>query len=172
MNRRPAFVAVTFMAIASACSANDVMQPHDRSAAVFGDESLEIVKLSGQSGPYHASSSFPDSARIVVRDAELWTKLWGQIWQDHSPIPPVADVDFSRDMLIVAGLGTRPSGGYAIQIDSVYRRPQNLEVVLRKISPDANCIVTGALTHPIDIARVPRTNLPVHFRERSLIRKC
>jgi hypothetical protein len=108
----------------------------------------------------------------VVQDAEHWSTVWDQIWVNYSPVPAMPEIDFSREMLIVAALGTRPTGGYSIFVDSAYNRTDHLEVVVRTISPGAWCGGTQAFTQPVDIARLPRSSQPVHYRERSEVNQC
>jgi hypothetical protein len=40
------------------------------------------------------------------------------------------EVDFSREMLIIAALGERPTGVYGIIIDSACEREKDLEIVV------------------------------------------
>ena len=89
-----------------------------------------------------------------------------------TPEPALPDVDFAREMVVVAALGERRSGGYAIVLDSATGRGGTLVVHLRTRSPDARCAVTGALTQPVDAARLPRHDGPVEFRERAEVVRC
>lgn len=162
-------VAVAFAAlILGACANADFLLPQP---AVEG-EPIQIERLRAEPYPLTPYSGLADSARIVVRDTETWRATWSAIWRTHSPEPALPNVDFSREMLVVAALGTRSSGGYSILVDSAYQHNDHVEVVVRKISPGSRCFVTGALTQPVDVARLPRSPLPVRFREESLVHNC
>jgi len=172
MRRMLALLAICTVPLTVACSAAELLEPDARNAAFGTGTPIQTERLHSHRGPFSYSTGLTESARIVVRDSGTWANLWGQIWERHSPTPALPSVDFSRDMLIVAAMGTRSSGGYAIHIDSVYQRSQDFEVVIRKVSPGANCIVTAALTQPTDIVRVPRLSGQVHYREKSLVQNC
>ncbi|MCA8923855.1 MAG: protease complex subunit PrcB family protein [Planctomycetes bacterium] len=85
-------------------------------------------------------------------------------------IPPGVTVDFSRDALLVARMGMRPTGGYGIEIRAVEAIPPApsvpggpaislttvLEVQVFSRSPGPGEIVTQAFTSPYHVVKVPR----------------
>ncbi len=149
--------------------ANTQSPPH----AVFeAGATIPLVRL--RSGPYAYTpiSGLADSLRLVVRDSLTWRRIWSNIHQNTSPPPELPAADFTQHMFIVAALGNRPTGGYTIYIDSAYARTDFLEVVVRKLSPGEKCFVGQALTQPVDVARLPRIDKPVHFREHAIVNPC
>jgi hypothetical protein len=103
----------------------------------------------------------------VIHNREAWVEMWKRIYNANPPDQAMAllpEVDFSREMLIVAALGERPTGGYGIIIDSACEQEKELEVVVRSISR-LRCGVTQSLTQPLDIVRLPKSELRVVFRE-------
>ena len=133
---------------------------------------IPIVRLRAEPYSFEFSSGLNTPARLVVRDPVAWQSLWTQLYERRSPVPPVPAVDFSREMLVVAALGVRSSGGYVILIDGASGEGSNVTVAVRSISPGQGCAVTGALTQPVDIARLPRRDGDVRFLERSEVREC
>jgi hypothetical protein len=87
-------------------------------------------------------------------------------------VPAAPQIDFGREMVAVAALGQRPSGGFSIYVDSAYQRVGYVQVVVRKVVPGGRCVVTGALTQPVDLAGISAVNQPVQFRERSSVDDC
>lgn len=163
--------ALLMMLLASRCS--PALEPDaSRSAGETAGTAIPIVRLRAEPYSFTSHSGMQDPAWVVVRSAGAWNQLWSQIWRGHSPTPPLAAVDFSREMLVVAALGRRSSGGHSIFVDSAYQRSEHIEVVVRKVSPGSQCMVTGALTEPVDIARLPASTQPVRFRERSVVHNC
>lgn len=122
--------------------------------------------------PYRLSSGLTQRERIVVRDAESWAALWPRIMGSHRPLHTLPPVNFSREMLVVASVGTRPSGGHTITIDSVSGGRDRLFVFLSERSPGPRCGVTAALSEPVTLARLVRNELPVSFVTRSVLRDC
>jgi hypothetical protein len=110
--------------------------------------------------------------RLVVQDAESWSRLWRQIAGNRTPQPPPPTADFSRDMLVVAAMGTRATGGYTISVAGVYRDQSRLFVVVREVSPSSDCMLIQAITAPVAVARVPRSVEPATFVEQQETLNC
>ena len=121
---------------------------------------------------YRFSSGIDQPLTQVVRSqadwAALWTRISARSGEPHAPPP----VDFSRDMLLAAGMGTRPTGGFAIEIDRVAEGDAELVAHVVRTSPGPRCGVTSALTQPVDVAAVPRSPKPVRWTFRDQVRDC
>lgn len=102
------------------------------------------------------------SRREVVRDAARWTEVWAAIQPTRMAAPAV---DFDGQMVVVACLGERRSGGHSIEIAEVAVGDDALTVTVRTHAPTAGAITTQALTQPYHAVRVARTALPVRWVE-------
>ena len=78
-------------------------------------------------------------------------------------MPPVPPVDFARDMVVLVGLGERPSGGWRVEVRSVEREGAFLRVRARALPPPAGTAQAAALSHPFHAVRVPRSDGPVEI---------
>jgi protease stability complex PrcB-like protein len=166
MNQRVRSVVVV-LAFVVACSHPEATP----APAPIGDP-VPIVRLRAEPYSFEHYSGLDRPDRIVVRDQGSWEALWARIYRGFSPVRPVPAIDFSREMLVVAALGSRSSGGYGILIDGANESEgAGLAVTVRSISPK-NCLVTLAFTAPVDIARVPRREGSVTFIERSEVHTC
>lgn len=123
-------------------------------------------------GYYRHNSGLPDSARLVVRTPAEWTSLWSRIVANYGPKPAVPDVDFTKEMLLVAAMGTRATGGFSIEIEAVDRDSTSITASVRTRSPGKTCGTTSALTAPVAIVRIPRSTLPVQFVEERIVTNC
>ena len=121
---------------------------------------------------YRYSSGYPDSARLIVRDNSAWSTLWTRIVSNHGPTPATPAIDFANEMVIAVAMGTRSSGGYTIRIAAVEQRTDDIAVTVVSTSPGRSCGTTAALTAPMDIVRVPRSDLPVRFIEQATVHDC
>ena len=137
--------------------------------------SLTITQLGPpRSGPrwsFSNGSGLRDPLRTVIRNREAWVEMWKRIYNANPPDEAMAllpEVDFSREMLIVAALGERPTGGYGIIVSGACEREKELEIVVRSISRVTCVGVTQSLTQPLDIVRLPKSELPVVFRETEV----
>lgn len=133
---------------------------------------VQVVRLRGEPFSFDYNTSLGERARLVVRDQTTWREVWASMWRTRSPQPPLPEVDFAREMVLVAALGARATGGYDILIESAYEGPTGLTIHVLSTSPGSTCVVTLALTRPVDIARLPRHNGPVAFVERLETREC
>ena len=121
--------------------------------------------LSSQRVFYDDQTGFPDSVRLVVKDASVWESVWGQATYNQASPPPLPPVDFTRDMIIVVGAG-RMSPGDQIRVDSIGTRTDDYYVVVVKITEE--CQPFPADVYPLEIVRVPRDERPVVFEVRRV----
>lgn len=110
-----------------------------------------------------AYSGIESPLREVIREPAAWEDLWRRIHAGTSPVPPPPPVDFEREMLVVAALGTRMSGGFGISVTRVIAGEEGLRVTLRESCPPPGAMVTMALVQPVQVIRVPRADQPVVF---------
>ena len=129
-------------------------------------------KRSGPRWSFTDGSGICDQLRIVIRDRDAWSYLWKRIYTPVCPtLPPLPDIDFSREMVVVVGLGTRPSSGYGIIVDGAYERGERLEVEVRSVTVKG-CGQFAVMTVPLDIVRLPKIDRPVVFREIEVVQNC
>lgn len=117
-------------------------------------------------------TGFVQRDRLVIRDAEAWSQFWNQAHSNVMPQPSVPSIDFTRNMVVAATMGSRGSGGYSIRIDPVYAADDALYVVVEERSPGAGCVTTAAITAPAAAVRIPRAGGSVSFVERSETFNC
>lgn len=122
--------------------------------------------------PRGAYSGIVTRQRTVIRDSDDWQAMWSKMVGPEAPIPPVPDVDFSQYMLVLAASGTKPSGGYSISIDGVYKHDNYLYASVTETSPGRACGVTTALTTPVDAVLVQRSDAPIVFVEETTVHEC
>ena len=105
--------------------------------------------------------------REVIKTREQFSDLWKRYTAPAAPgkwVPPLPEIDFAKEMIVVAAMGTRPSTGYGIFIDGACEVDGQVEVYVTSIEND-KCGALTVLTAPADAVRLPQTDLPVVFRE-------
>jgi hypothetical protein len=137
-----------------------------------GQGPITITRLRAEPYSFAYNSGIADSTRLTVRTQAEWQQVWTSIWRSTSPVTPPPPMNFGREVVVVAALGQRYSGGYSIYVDSAYQRAGHVEVVIRKVSPGTGCATTAALTEPVDVAVIPVTGQPLEFRERATVHTC
>ena len=126
-----------------------------------------------QVGTFNAAERvFPSEATLVVHDQQSWLNLWSQMARNRVPTPPAPAVDFTQNMLLVAAAGDRPTGGFSVAITEVTQVGGGLAANVTVTSPGSNCVVTQAITSPVQVVSIPRSNMAVNFQVRQEIRNC
>jgi len=149
-------------------SANSPNSPNDPNGAGIGVD-RPAPSASERSTSY---SGFGARRRLVVRDQATWDSVWTRFSGSVQPVPEPPAVDFATQMVVVASMGQRSSGGFVIAIEAVSENDQGILVRVRESSPGRNCLVTAALTSPATLRIVPASTKPVSFREIVETRNC
>jgi hypothetical protein len=133
---------------------------------------IPVARFRSDSSGFSAFSGLRDSVRLIIRDDVGWREVWRRIHSPFIPAPPVPPIDFAREMIVLASLGTRPSSGYDIIIQTAQRDAAGIEVLLRRSNPGPGCAVAAVVTQPVDLARIAVSDLPVRFAERITTATC
>jgi hypothetical protein len=133
---------------------------------------------------YILISGISDRRRMVIRDRETWRDVWKQIHSGavsfsipgpgREPVlnlSPLPEIDFSGNMVLVVTMGSQPNGGYWIVVDGVYEHGNELEVVVRNVSP-RNCFTAQIVTQAADIVQLPKREGSVVFRDVNSVTDC
>jgi hypothetical protein len=130
-------------------------------------------KMSGPRVSFRSGGGFWEPLRLVICDRAQFSNFWKRL---HSPdpthdpgaqLPPLPEIDFSREMIVVAAMGRRPNGAYWIIIDGACEVDGQLEIFVRSIN-GSRCTAPAIMTAPVDVVRLPRMDLPVVFRETEV----
>lgn len=135
---------------------------------------LDVTRLTPGGTPVHYSG-LSDPLRLAVFDAPTFADAWGRAFANHDPKPPVPEVDFETDFVVVVALGERSSGGYAIEVAGAREEGGGVVIGILATSPGKGCPVTLAMTQPLDIVKVkrPSPGTPTaSFTEKQVVTNC
>lgn len=155
--RGPSSVAgASLLVLLTACSHHvPVIAPQPRIT-------LTLQPLADSAQVYYDNGlAFADSARIVVRDAAAWRAVWQRATRPQASPPPMPDIDFNLDMIVVAAAG-RMKPGDAIHVDSIGVIGSTTVLTVRTITA---CQPFPSDAFPFEIIRIPRRDGPVEFVE-------
>jgi hypothetical protein len=154
-------------------SATDIAPPGQAAEVPAGAAAIGLVPFpDGTTQLARVNTGVTEHARLVLGDEVSWTALWGRVVTNLFPHPPAPAVDFGRNMVVAAAMGTRPSGGFAIAIDSAYSANGHIYVVVDESSPGDRCAVPMMITAPFAAVLLPRSSEPVLFVERAVVSRC
>lgn len=110
-------------------------------------------------------SGVQKATQLVVKDAKTWAELWDKVHASVSPKPELPQIDFDKHMVLAVFMGTRRTGGYAIQITDIHydKQADKLVVRVKETSPPPGSIVIQVITHPFHIVVIPKSDKPVQF---------
>src|SRR5688500_18511049 len=116
MHARLLIIPVAFALLGcNSPTSSEVSEVPNDAVAIVGDDFQDAIE-----GMRHFSG-YEERARRVIRDRDTWLRVWLRVTTTASS-RPVPQVDFDRNMIIFAAMGTKPNTGYQIEIVQLYRR--------------------------------------------------
>lgn len=111
--------------------------------------------------------------RLVIRNRDEFSDFWKGLTAKVPPgqwAPSLPEIDFSKEMIVVAAMGERPSSGYSIIIDGACEVDGHVEVFISSVEGVFSCgaLQMAVVTAPADAVRIPTTDLPIVFRETQV----
>jgi hypothetical protein len=105
------------------------------------------------------------SAVVLVKNESDWDKVWIQAKGRIDPLPARPTVDFSRQYVIAAFMGERPSSGFRIEISAIEKRGNILDVYIKKYETPGMLTV---VTNPFYLARLPKGDYELNIIEETV----
>ena len=106
-------------------------------------------------------SNIDDAREVTVRTAAEWTALW----KLHAGERPRPAVDFSKSTVMGVFLGSRPTGGYDVEITGIEKEGSDLIVTWREQRPERGAMLSQVLTMPFHLVSIPKHTGPVKFKK-------
>lgn len=126
-------------------------------ASTQQDVQFEVIDWGDQSG-------YMEETYLVVRTEAEWANVWEKHTALRIPRTQYPEIIFSKNMVICAFMGKRPTTGYNITVERIWTDGEKIYVEIAKNSPPKNAIVGQALTYPYIFASLERTDLEVVFK--------
>ena len=141
-----------FVVAAVACSAL-VGCGSSGSGTVASDDAVVI----GLAQPVIVLERFNGSSPALptIGKMHIQTQAQYDALGDESIFP--GGIDFDQNDLVIVSLGERPTGGYAIEIDSVQLQGGELAVTGKASTPGPDANTTQALTYPYSAVLIANT---------------
>jgi len=130
-----------------------------------GEVTLETVYESSHSG-------LTEEFTRAIREPDEADAFFRQLMAHRPEAAAAPDVDFSRWMLLAVGLGTRPNGGYSVEITRLEQTGDGWVAHYVTREPGPNCIVAQVITHPVHVVKVPRHTGEVRFHGTTVVDDC
>lgn len=96
---------------------------------------------------------------VTVRTAAEWAALWKELGSGK----PRPAVDFAKSTILGVFLGSRPTAGFTVKIDSIERQGTEVVVTYRERPPAPTDMVAQMLTAPYVLVTIERFDGRVRF---------
>jgi len=126
-------------------------------ASTEQDVQFRVIDWGHQSG-------YLEETYLIVRNEAEWAKVWEKHIALCIPKTQYPKIVFSKNMVICAFMGNRPTTGYSISVERIWTDGERIHVEIAKCSPPKDAIVGQVLTHPYVFTSIERTDLEVVFR--------
>jgi hypothetical protein len=110
--------------------------------------------------------------RLVIRSEAAWEEVWAELQGQGASSATRPEVDFRKEIVLLAALGTKPNAGYTVSLGPTVQVGDVVTATVRKVMPGARCGSADVVTHPFSIATIPATDLPVDFVEAEEVADC
>lgn len=164
-----AFWVMAGCLLAAACGGGGPTGAVEIRSETVGGQRIELRALFPQP-VYYSGVDAP--AREVLRSEAQWQAAVSRIFRLQQPQPVAPAVDFGREAVVLAAMGTRNTGGYTITVDSATATAEAIHVFVTERSPGRACVTTQALTAPVHAVAIPADGRAVQFHETVVVRAC
>lgn len=103
---------------------------------------------------------------IVIDSQNEFKKLWGKVYSNSQPIPPLPDVNFAEETVLAVFMGKRSTGGFTIEIDHIKENDDCLKAIVKTTTPEPGEMVTMAISQPFHIAKVRVSGKKIVFKRK------
>ena len=92
----------------------------------------------------------------AISDMDRYAQLHACMYSNQLPSSPLPSIDFQTKFVLFAFMGPRTSGGYSIQLSSVSRSDDVINVMIQTRSPKPSDYTITIMTNPFAIATIDR----------------
>jgi hypothetical protein len=112
-------------------------------------------------------SGFTVPLQMFISSQKEWVEIWTTRQGSATPKRGHPAVDFDRDVVIVAALGTKDSGGYSLEITRIVRTKDDIQIFIRRAAPPDGAKAATVSTSPFVLARMKKPDRMVTFRDEE-----
>jgi hypothetical protein len=140
------------------------------SACVLAEDSRDIAFTNLQQG---WKSGVAHTSIVQIYDKSSWEELW--LTRDHGGVtgelPPV---NFDTHFVVAFYLGSRPSGGYSVEINRIVASTGTATLHVTETTPGKRCVVITAVATPYHYVAVATQSewVPLDFSLARVVNEC
>jgi hypothetical protein len=109
-------------------------------------------------------SGYGEEAYLVVVSEADWINIWKKHTSICEPQEQPQEIDFTKNFVICAFMGRRPTTGYSINIERIWTDGEKVFVEVVKRCPPQGLVVCEMVTCPYVMVLVERTEMTFVFQ--------
>jgi len=133
---------------------------------------LSLTRFRPEPTSFIANSGYDQPLTLAIHDRVTWERTWNDINRRINPVPLLPEVDFAKEMVLVAAIGSRPSSGFEVVFTGATEAGDVVTVDVESRSPGPTCVTLTVVTAPVDLARITRRNGAIVFRTTQKVVNC
>jgi protease stability complex PrcB-like protein len=102
-------------------------------------------------------------AATTITTRMVLEEVWFAIHANQLTPPPVPEIDFSAEMVVLLILGERPSAGYSVRVSGATMGERAALITIQVRAPEPGRMTAAVVTSPFEISAIGITNVPVTF---------
>ncbi len=123
-----------------------------------GNQPVEVIQRKT------ISFNGPESEQTVVANTPA---EWADFWEQHATGQPPVQFNPDKETLVAIFLGSRNTGGYSVELDSVRQENGSIHVYYKERKPGMSQAVTQAFTTPGLVITLPKTTRQIVVEEKQ-----
>lgn len=160
-------VLVIFLGFLAALIAGAILMASlekNGSALRQGEVPVSVIAQGSDSGTFMARKNYR------IKSVEELSMLWGAVHGTDGPNLP--SIDFDTEEVLAVFDGTRQTGGYSVEVASVFDVGGTRTVTIHHFIPGESCMASQAMTSPFTLVRLKKTNAPLSRADVDVVREC
>ena len=133
---------------------------------------LSLTRFRPEPTSFLANSGYDQPLTLAIHDRDTWARTWNDIHSRLSPAPALPEIDFTKEMVLVAAIGSRPSSGFQVVFTGATETGDVVTIDVESRTPGPTCVMLPVVTAPVDLARIPRRNGAIVFRSTPKVVNC
>lgn len=166
MRAAPLYLAL--LSLASACAT----RPPEVLSRAIPESATSVSMRRDDNAATLFQGGLTEPTRLLVRNDAQWRAVWSQLVGHVSPSPEPPPIDFTKEMVVVASLGTKPTAGHLVRVTRAGRMSGVTYVEIVSTSPGARCKLPPRPSAPADVVVMPKLDEPVTFVETYVVSAC
>jgi hypothetical protein len=140
--------------------------------AAIDPDLLASQKFDSAVATFRLQSGIQTRRRQVVDNQVDWLTVWGELVGSRTVVPNPPDVDFNKYMIALVSSGSKPTGGYCIDIGFITGLEGGLQIWVTETEPASNWVVSQAVTQPTALRLLGKAAGAVFFVEDRHTGRC